>query len=209
MAALTARFDKALFYSSVLSRALSRETNDLDLTARALATAALVIGAGGNEDEAISSLLLEIADGRHDQRMLVDIGALFGSEVLAILEDCLASNYRKVAATWRSGVYSRIVSRPPRSTLVALADSMVMAGALHASLIGRGSQAWNGYEASREDVLRHFELLVRAFVEIQPGALAAQFESLVSELLCAASPYNAEPLPFRPRITRDDESGES
>jgi len=212
VATLTARFDKALFYSGVLARATSSKINDLDLTARALATAALVIGAGGDEDEVISSLLLELANSQNDARLLPEIRGLFGNEVLAIIEDCLASNYRKIAGTWQYGIYKRILGQHSRSSLVALADSMVMAISLHSQLIAHGSEAWKAYDASREEVLRHFELLARTFGELKPGVLSAHFAALVSELVCAASPYNAEPdppdgdepLPFRPRIVSED-----
>jgi hypothetical protein len=143
--------------------------------------------------------------------LLGEIGALFGREVQEILQDCLASDYRKIAAARSFGVHKKAVRQLPRPALVALADSIVMAVALHSDLIAHGSRAWNRYEESREDVLSHFEALAQTFGQARPGVLAAHFATIVSELVCAASPYQEEPagsgdpLPFRPRIVSEDD----
>lgn len=185
MAAFSGRFDKALIYASALYRALDPVPGEVFSISRPLAIAALIIEAGGSEDEAIGGLLLGLAAKDFEPHLLDEIHRLFGGNVCQLIGNCLASDYRRPRRTHGHIKLpsTALVAQLDRSTLIALADSMVAALALHAQLLNR-----DGPE-DLEAQAQHYDMLARIFDQICPGTLAGQFRLLVAELIVLASPY--------------------
>jgi Guanosine polyphosphate pyrophosphohydrolases/synthetases len=185
MTAYSGRFDKALIYASALYRALRPASGSIVPISRPLAIAALIIEAGGSEDEAIGGLLLDLAAGDFQPHVLDEIHRLFGADVCQLIGNCLASDYRKPR---RTHGHIRLLStglaaQLARSTLIALADSMVGALALHARLLNQD------HPENLDPMMDHYNLLAQAFGQIRPGTLSEQFALIVADLTALASPY--------------------
>lgn len=212
MAELTGRFDKALMYASALNRLVRSGSADHRSFSYALWTAALVLEAGGNEDEAIAALLLDVAGLEKGAAILAEISPMFGDDVYNIIRNCLASDYR-VPCVSRGDVRefsTKLAAQLNVALPVALADSMVKASVIYSDLIVDGLRAWARYQEGKDALLEHYDLLARSFALLVPSALAERFSYVVAELGALASPYADDGITtasieaFRPRIVPED-----
>jgi (p)ppGpp synthase/HD superfamily hydrolase len=191
MTAYTGRFDKALIYASAVRRLIRPARDFSHAMSRSLATAALVIEAGGDEDEAIAALLLDLAATDLNIVLSREIHRLFGGDVSGMIRNCLTSDYRRPdrAVGNVKTVTTILAAQLARSTLVALADSVISAMAMHTEFLVGGEQRANGDAADTQELVAHYDLLARSFSQLCPGPLSERFGWLVAELNALVSPY--------------------
>ncbi len=85
---LSPRFDEAVGLAADLHRAQVRKGTNVPYLAHLLAVAALVLEQGGDEDEAIASLLHDAVEDQGGQPTLIRIRERFGERVAAIVAAC-------------------------------------------------------------------------------------------------------------------------
>ena len=85
---LTARFADALSCAQDWHRAQMRKGSSTPYIAHLLSVAALVLEAGGTEDEAIAALLHDAIEDQGGSIVGETISTKFGPNVLAIVREC-------------------------------------------------------------------------------------------------------------------------
>jgi (p)ppGpp synthase/HD superfamily hydrolase len=85
---LTWRFDAALHFASGLHHEQRRKGGSIPYVAHLLGVCALVLEAGGDEDQAIAALLHDAVEDQGGISTLKTIHHLFGSRVAGIVKSC-------------------------------------------------------------------------------------------------------------------------
>src|SRR5581483_6780886 len=88
MVALTDRFDSAFLLAHSLHRNQPRKKTDIPYISHLLAVTAIVLEAGGDEDQAIAALLHDAVEDQGGEPTRNEIGARFGERVARIVDAC-------------------------------------------------------------------------------------------------------------------------
>ncbi|MBR8832999.1 MAG: HD domain-containing protein [Stigonema ocellatum SAG 48.90 = DSM 106950] len=91
-AKLTERFEAALTYATRPHANQTRKISGVPYISHLLSVTALVLEAGGNEDEAIAALLHDAVEDQGGQATREEIQRRFGDVVVAILDGCTESD---------------------------------------------------------------------------------------------------------------------
>lgn len=181
---LTDRFDGALVIASDLHRHQLRKGTAVPYVAHLLSVAALVLGQGGDEDQAISALLHDSVEDQGGPPILAMIRRGFGDRVAAIVEDC-SDSYEPPRPPWRvrKELY---VARVPRiredALIVSIADKLENTRNILAGLKAFGDEAWERFSAGKENVLWYYGTLVDAYGRVTDGRLLDALREAVDEL---------------------------
>jgi (p)ppGpp synthase/HD superfamily hydrolase len=153
---LHTRFQDALAYTARLHVAQVRKTTKVPYVSHLLGVCALVVEAGGDEDEAIAALLHDaIEDQPRGGKTREEIRRKFGDHVLEIvlaLTD--AETHPKRAWIDRKREYiQRARIQTPAARRVSLADKLHNSRAILADYREMGDVVWDRFSASRDEVL--------------------------------------------------------
>ena len=88
---ITDRYNEALSYAETLHRNQLRKGISIPYISHLMTVSALVLEHGGDEDQAIASLLHDAAEDQGGEATLADIKTRFGGSVAAIVADCTDS----------------------------------------------------------------------------------------------------------------------
>ncbi len=183
---LHTRFQSALTYAARLHVAQVRKTTKVPYVSHLLGVCALVVEAGGDEDEAIAALLHDaIEDQPRGGKTKEDIRRKFGDRVLEIviaLSD--AETHPKRPWIDRKKEYiqrARIHSAAARR--VSLADKLHNTRAILADYREMGDVVWDRFSAPRDDVLWYYRSLVDAYADADDNErLYEELARVVDEL---------------------------
>jgi (p)ppGpp synthase/HD superfamily hydrolase len=162
------RFQAALTYAARLHVAQVRKTTKVPYVSHLLGVCALVVEAGGDEDEAIAALLHDaIEDQPRGGKTREDIRQKFGEHVLEIvlaLTD--AETHPKRPWIDRKREYiQRARTHTPAARRVSLADKLHNTRAILADFRELGDVVWDRFSAPRDDVLWYYRGLVEAYAD--------------------------------------------
>jgi (p)ppGpp synthase/HD superfamily hydrolase len=146
-----------------------------------MATAAIVLEAGGDEDQAIAALLHDILeDTQVDHPTLV---IEFGERVADIVRDCSDTEvHPKPPWKQRKQDYlDRLTHHSADSLLVSNADKLHNARAVLSDYRRVGEELWTRFNAGRECQLWYYGELVQVY-RTQESPLADDLELVVDEL---------------------------
>jgi (p)ppGpp synthase/HD superfamily hydrolase len=161
------RFREALLLAADAHQAQRRKGTDIPYVSHLLAVAALVLEAGGDEDQAIAALL---HDGLEDQpdhvsrRLLTD---RFGSEVTRIVVAC-SDTEQQPKPPWRprkEAYLAHLKEQDDRVLLVSLADKLHNATSLRRDLECEGASVWRRFNAGPADQLWYHASLAAVFLD--------------------------------------------
>ena len=97
MTTLTERFDRALVYARERHSGQHRKSTEIPYLAHLMSTAALVLEAGGGEDQAIAGLLHDsLEDCEYTETTYAELVEIFGDRVARIVRDAQMPSHRKV-----------------------------------------------------------------------------------------------------------------
>jgi (p)ppGpp synthase/HD superfamily hydrolase len=182
------RYSEALFYAAALHRSQRRKGAETPYLAHLLAVSALVIEAGGDEDQAIAALLHDAVEDQGGLARAEEIARLFGDGVAAIVLDCTDAAVDP-KPDWRprkEAYLAALPAKPARSLLVSLADKLHNAGAIRRDLAAVGPALWGRFTGGRDGSLWYYRALADAFSAAAPGPLAAELDRTVAEIEAAA-----------------------
>ena len=126
MSKLTNRFEEALVYATQLHSHQTRKRTGTPYIAHLLSVTALVLEAGGEEDEAISALLHDAVEDQGGKKTLKEIQRRFGNKVAEIVLSCTDA-YIFPKPPWQERKESYIAhlkEASPESKRVSLADKL-------------------------------------------------------------------------------------
>ncbi|MCL1473238.1 HD domain-containing protein [Argonema antarcticum] len=181
---LTEKFADALVYATNLHADQIRKVDGTPYIAHLLSVAALVLEAGGNEEDAIAALLHDSLEDRGGDRTKSEILHQFGAQVLAIVEGCTESEViPKPPWMERKQRYLRQLQvSSPSVRFVSLADKLHNARSLLASLHQYGERVWTLFKAGKEQTLWFYRALLPIYRECDRHWMLQEFEKVVLEL---------------------------
>ena len=185
---LTDRFSAALSYAHKLHRTQIRKGADTPYIGHLLAVAALVLEAGGDEDEAIAALLHDGPEDAGGQAVLEEIETRFGKNVANIVEHCsdtLVEDRSEKEEWWqrKRSYQGKLVEGSDSALLVSLADKVHNAEATLRDLRREGPVIFTRFSTGREGTLWNYEKLL----EIYRKRASRRLEPLIDRLERAVS----------------------
>jgi (p)ppGpp synthase/HD superfamily hydrolase len=193
---LTARFEDALVFAARLHQDQARKgAEQIPYLAHLMSVAALVLEAGGDEDEAIAALLHDAIEDRGDRTDLAEIERRFGPNVQMIVEACSDTDVRpKPPWLGRKQAYiERLGSAPPSVLRVACADKVHNVRSTIGDLRVHGPATWRKFGGTVEQQLWYYGTLSELFSRRLPGPLSDELARLVAELNLLAGAGGAAP----------------
>lgn len=182
------RFSEALVYATYLHAAQRRKGTQVPYVAHLLAVAAIVLEAGGTEDEAIAALLHDAVEDQGGAIVLQAIRERFGDEVAGIVRGCTdAEVFPKPEWRVRKETYlAHIATAPPSTRLVSSADKLHNARALLCDYRTHGESIWSRFNGGRDGTLWYYRSLVNAFHAAGTSRIVDELTRVVDDLERAA-----------------------
>ena len=153
-----------------------------------MSVCALVIEAGGDEDQAIAGLLHDAVEDQGGLPTLATIRHMFGDRVADTVEGCSDSTAsdpaKKPLWTERKAQYLEHLRHANADVLmVSAADKLHNARAILADYRELGDGLWSRFNAGKADQLRYYRALVDTLRQTSaPKALVDELSRVVEEL---------------------------
>ena len=182
---LTERFSSALQDAAQLHQGQKRKGTEIPYVSHVLAVAALVLEAGGDEEEAIAALLHDAVEDCGGQPVLDEIRTRFGDRVASIVDGCTDA-YASPKPPWkkRKEEYLEHLEHADGSTLlVSNADKLHNARAILSDYREVGEVLWERFNASREETLWYYRELAVVFARRRPSSLSLALKVVVDEIV--------------------------
>lgn len=181
---LTQRFEQALVYATRLHAAQIRKASGVPYISHLLSVTALVLEAGGDEDEAIAALLHDAVEDQGGKATRAEIYHLFGERVGTIVDNCTEFD-TEIKPPWheRKQQYLEQLRQSSVATRrVALADKLHNARTLLQDYRQQGEALWSMFSAGKEGLLWFYHSLLALYREIAPSPMVEELARVISEL---------------------------
>jgi len=191
------RFQQAVGEALRLHAHQTRKGTEIPYPAHLLATAALVLQFGGDEDQAIAGLLHDAAEDAGGRPTLDRIREMFGDAVAGMVEGC-TDTFEEPKPPWRArkeAYIARIPSEPKAALLVSACDKLDNARAIVADLRRDGVGALSRFRGGL-DTVWYYRTIAGSFLSVADARLARVVQELVEvvgemQRLCgSATPGN-------------------
>jgi GTP pyrophosphokinase len=180
---LTERFDQALVWASQLHREQRRKGGGAPYISHLLAVAALVLEAGGDEDEAIAALLHDAVEDQGGAPILAQIERRFGARVASIVAGCTDTD-QTPKPPWRerkTEFLDALAAADASVKLVVAADKLHNATCTLHDLRSEGPPTWDRFRG-REKAMWYYRSVLATLARSGPNPLVRQLEMIVAEL---------------------------
>jgi (p)ppGpp synthase/HD superfamily hydrolase len=151
--------------------------------AHLLAVTALVLEAGGDEDEAIAAVLHDAIEDQGGPPIRAAIEERFGSRVASIVEGCTDTD-QTPKPPWRerkAAFLEALASADESVRLVVGADKLHNATCTLHDLRAEGPGAWDRFRG-RENAMWYYRSVLETLARSGPNRLVRQLEMILSEL---------------------------
>lgn len=181
---LTERFEAALVYANRLHANQVRKLSGIPYMSHLLSVTALVLEAGGSEDEAIAALLHDAIEDQGGAITREEIRRQFGDRVVAIVEGCTESETmpkpswkeRKLRYLDNIGHASAEVRR------VSLADKLHNGRSLLADYRCIGIAIWERFSCGKQETIWFYQSLLAIYQTTGEDWMTREFDRVVTEL---------------------------
>lgn len=180
---LTKRFDEALAWASELHREQTRKGAGAPYISHLLAVTALVIEAGGDEDEAIAAVLHDAIEDQGGPDTREEIRRRFGDRVTALVDGCTDAE-ETPKPPWRERKEAFIASielAPPSVRLIVTADKLHNVTCSIEDLQREGPEVWTRFRG-REKALWYYQSVTAALEAAGANALTPRLKRAVETL---------------------------
>ncbi|MCC5639153.1 HD domain-containing protein [Nostoc sp. CHAB 5844] len=181
---LTSKFEEALVYATRLHTHQTRKISGVPYIAHLLSVAALVLEAGGTEEEAIAGLLHDAVEDQGGKSTREEIRQHFGETIVAIVDGCTeCDTLPKPPWEERKKKYlENLRHASPSVRLVSLADKLHNARSLLADLQQHGSSIWQQFKTGKEGTLWFYQQLQQVYCASGSDFLTEEFSRVIQEL---------------------------
>lgn len=178
------RLVEALEYASELHADQRRKGTDIPYVAHLLAVCALVLEAGGDEDQAVAALLHDAVEDQGGAPILREIRRRFGRRVAGIVDSCSDTDvWPKPEWKDRKRTYIEgLNTASPEALLVSLADKANNARSILGDYLELGEKLWSRFTGTAEQQLWYYRSLAELFTRRFPGPLASELDRTVRDL---------------------------
>jgi (p)ppGpp synthase/HD superfamily hydrolase len=181
---LTERFEEALVFAHQLHRQQVRKGSGVPYVAHLLSVTALVLEAGGNEDESIAALLHDAVEDQGGAATREQIRQRFGDIVTEIIDGCTESD-TVPKPPWRDrkqAYLERLYHASPAVLEVSLADKLHNARSLLADYDRLGESIWTQFKGGKAGTLWFYRSLVQVYRERSVSWQVQELERVVTQL---------------------------
>lgn len=183
-ARLGPRFERALAYAARLHRHQRRKGSDVPYVSHLLATAALALEHGGDEDEAIAALLHDAIEDQGGEATRRAIRRRFGARVAAIVDECSDAD-TVPKPPWRErkeNYIAHLAAASPSARLVCACDKLHNARTILADLERHGEALWERFRGGREGTLWYYRAIADELLRAGGGPASTALERIVGEI---------------------------
>lgn len=177
------RFSGAVAFANALHSGQQRKPSGGPYFSHLLAVAALVMGAGGDEDECIAALLHDAVEDQGGARTAEEIRRRFGERVAGIVLEC--SERREPGRTWidrKREALQSVASASPSARLVLSADKLHNVRSLISDYRAAGESIWERFRGKRDGTLWYYRAMASAIESAGGSALQVDLEDAVVSL---------------------------
>jgi (p)ppGpp synthase/HD superfamily hydrolase len=178
------RFAEAFLYAAEKHATQKRKRTDVPYISHLMAVAALVMEAGGGEDEAIAGLLHDVVEDCGGMPVLEEVRRRFGTRVADIVQGCTDA-YTIPKPEWKKRKldYLDTLRRAGDDVrLVSAADKLHNVRTILADYRKEGDAVWDRFSGRREGTLWYYRAVLDVLREGTPNRLIEELQRVVTEL---------------------------
>ena len=178
------RFLRAFEFAASKHARQTRKASTIPYVAHLMGVAALVLEAGGDEDQAIAALLHDVVEDCGGAPMLRQVRRRFGNRVAKIVDGCTdADTYPKPPWRERKERYLKhLVTADADTRLVSAADKLNNVRSILADYRETGESVWVRFNGGREGTLWYYRTLLDIFTQGQSNRVVRELKLAVEEL---------------------------
>lgn len=181
---LTDRFADALQYSWELHRHQHRKGVGVPYISHLMSVSALVLEAGGGEDEAIAALLHDAVEDSGGLKTYDEIVHRFGKRIAEIVFAC-SDSHTQPRPPWRrrkEAFLDRLTSAEPAVLLIVAADKLHNLTSILLDYRRVGEKLWNRFTGKRRGTLWYYSRTVSILADRYPSPLTDRLIRTWAEL---------------------------
>ena len=183
-AKLTSNFEQALIYATQLHANQTRKVDKIPYISHLMSVSALILEAGGTEDEAIAGLLHDAVEDQGGKATREEIRQKFGETVVEIVDGCTETDITpKPPWKERKIQYIENIRNGSDSVkLVSQADKLHNARSLLIGYQNQGDKLWDYFSGSKEDKLWFYGELLKIYQQGNVNFMTVELERILAEL---------------------------
>lgn len=181
---LTTKFEQALIYATQLHSNQRRKVDKIPYISHLMSVSALILEAGGSEDEAIAGLLHDAIEDQGGKATREEVRQKFGETVVEIVDGCTETDITpKPPWKQRKIQYIENIRNGSDSVkLVSLADKLHNARSLLVGYRNQGNKLWDYFSGSKEDKLWFYGELLKIYQGSCVNFMTVELERILDEL---------------------------
>jgi len=178
------RFTEAFLYAAEKHATQTRKRTEVPYISHLMAVAALVLEAGGGEDEAVAALLHDVVEDCGGMPVLEEVRRRFGNRVADIVQGCTDA-YTIPKPEWKKRKldYLDLLRRAGDDVrLVSAADKLHNVRTILADYRREGDAVWDRFSGRRDGTLWYYRAVLDVLREGTPNRLIDELQRVVTEL---------------------------
>jgi len=178
------RFEDAFQFAAGKHAAQTRKRTDVPYISHLMSVAALVLEAGGDEDQTIAALLHDVVEDCGGEPVLEEVRHRFGDRVAKIVAGCTdAYTIPKPAWKQRKLDYLEVLRRADDDVrLVSAADKLHNVRTILADYRTEGDAVWERFSGRRDGTLWYYRAVLDVLTGGNPNRLVGELQRVVTEL---------------------------
>ena len=183
-AKLSPRFNEAFLYAADKHANQTRKKTDVPYISHLMSVAALVLEAGGDENQAIAALLHDVVEDCGGYPVLDEIRQKFGDGVANIVAG-LTDAYTTPKPPWKARKldYLELLRKSSDDVrLVSAADKLHNVRTILAGYRKEGDSVWERFSGRRDGTLWYYRAVLEVLQQGKPNRLVDELQRVVTEL---------------------------
>jgi (p)ppGpp synthase/HD superfamily hydrolase len=178
------RFEEAFRFAAERHATQTRKKTDVPYISHLMSVAALVLEAGGDEDQTIAALLHDVVEDCGGEPVLEEVRQRFGDRVAKIVAGCTdAYTIPKPAWKQRKLDYLEVLRRADDDVrLVSAADKLHNVRTILADYRTEGDAVWERFSGRRDGTLWYYRAVLDVLTGGNPNRLVGELQRVVTEL---------------------------
>ncbi len=163
------RFDEAFRYATNKHAEQTRKKTDVPYISHLMSVAALVLEAGGDEDQTIAALLHDVVEDCGGEPVLEEVRQRFGDRVANIVEGC-TDTYTIPKLPWKQRKldHLEVLRRADEDIrLVSAADKLHNVRTILADYRTEGDRVWERFSGRRDGTLWYYRAVLDVLPELE------------------------------------------
>ena len=178
------RFDEAFRFAAEMHAAQTRKKTDVPYISHLMSVAALVMEAGGDEDQTIAALLHDVVEDCGGEPVLEEVRQRFGDRVASIVEGCTDA-YTIPKPPWKQRKldYLEVLRRADDDIrLVSAADKLHNVRTILADYRTEGDRVWERFSGRKDGTLWYYRAVLDVLRHGRSNRLVDELQRVVTEL---------------------------